>query len=343
MGAGAAPARRSPAVRLAAVVLAAAWLAGCGDLVWPPPHWQTAGSAGGARQQRPEDQSDPMFIGASAVVVGKGDTVYALSRRHKIPPQDIIRANGLTPPYHLVVGQRIALPRGQLHTVERGETLYAISRRYGVNVYDLARLNDVKPPYTIYVGDRLRIPGTTRVAESGGTATTGDAAGTATRSTDGGATAVSPAPTTTVQPASLPKPAAIPTPPPVTDGFAWPVQGRVLSGFGAKERGLRNDGINIAAARGAEVRAAENGVVVYAGNELRGFGNLLLVKHANGYVTAYAHADRLLVKRGDNVTKGQPIATVGATGNVTEPQLHFEVRKGKKALDPISVLPKTSV
>jgi murein DD-endopeptidase MepM/ murein hydrolase activator NlpD len=112
------------------------------------------------------------------------------------------------------------------------------------------------------------------------------------------------------------------------------VKGKVVSGFGSKAKGLRNDGINIAADHGAPVMASENGVVAYAGNELRGFGNLLLIKHANGWVTAYAHNDRLLVKRGDSVRKGQHIATVGATGNVRGPQLHFELRRGRIAEDP---------
>ncbi len=108
----------------------------------------------------------------------------------------------------------------------------------------------------------------------------------------------------------------------------------MISGFGAKAKGLHNDGINIAAKRGAPVKAAENGVVVYAGNELRGFGNLLLIKHADGWVTAYAHNDKVLVKRGQRVGKGQRIATVGSTGGVKSPQLHFEMRRGRTPRDP---------
>jgi murein DD-endopeptidase MepM/ murein hydrolase activator NlpD len=117
-------------------------------------------------------------------------------------------------------------------------------------------------------------------------------------------------------------------------GFMWPLRGKVISNFGPKTKGLHNDGINIAAPRGAPVRAAEGGVVAYAGNELRGFGNLLLLKHKNGWVTAYAHNDKLLVNRGDTVGKGQIIARVGSTGAVASPQLHFEIRRGKRAIDP---------
>ena len=112
------------------------------------------------------------------------------------------------------------------------------------------------------------------------------------------------------------------------------MHGRVLAGYGVTPSGSHNDGINIAAPRGAAVSAVDAGTVAYAGNELRGYGNLVLVKHANGWITAYAHCEELLVKRGDTVSRGQEIAKVGATGGVSEPQLHFELRRGKHAVDP---------
>ncbi len=123
-----------------------------------------------------------------------------------------------------------------------------------------------------------------------------------------------------------------------TGKFLWPVNGKIISPFGPKDGGLHNDGINIAAPLGTPVHAADSGVVVYAGNELRGFGNLLLVRHADGWVSAYAHCDALLVKRGDNVKRGQVIARVGQSGNVNAPQLHFELRKGAEAVDPLAQL-----
>jgi len=119
----------------------------------------------------------------------------------------------------------------------------------------------------------------------------------------------------------------------------WPVEGRVLSGFGEGAGGIHNDGINIAAPVGTPVVAAEAGVVAYTGNELRGYGNLVLVKHPDGWMTAYAHNEAVLVKRGDAVKRGQVIARVGATGAVGEPQLHFEMRRGTRALDPAEYLP----
>lgn len=141
--------------------------------------------------------------------------------------------------------------------------------------------------------------------------------------------------------ASLPPARATPLPA-STSGiqFTWPVTGPILARFGAAGKGLHNDGINIGAPAGTQVRAAGNGVVAYAGNELKGFGNLLLIKHADGWTTAYAHNDKLLVAKGDTVAQGQVIAVVGRTGNVDKPQLHFEVRKGTQAMDPMTYLVK---
>ncbi|MFY8106522.1 MAG: peptidoglycan DD-metalloendopeptidase family protein [Elstera sp.] len=129
--------------------------------------------------------------------------------------------------------------------------------------------------------------------------------------------------------------ASLPTPPPRGGrSFQWPTTGRIIATFGPQERGLHNDGINIAAPKGTPVRAAENGVVAYAGDEIRGFGNLLLIRHADGFMTAYAHNEVLLVNRGDTIRRGQVIARVGQSGNVSTPQLHFEIRKGTQAVDP---------
>lgn len=142
-----------------------------------------------------------------------------------------------------------------------------------------------------------------------------------------------------VAPPAVAKPQAEDEPPPRSGRtFAWPVRGRILSTFGPKPDGLHNDGINIAARNGAPVIAAENGVVVYSGSELRGFGNLLLVRHADGWITAYAHLDRVLVQKGQKVTRGQAIATVGSSGAVDQPQLHFEIRRGTQAVDPAKFL-----
>ncbi len=147
-------------------------------------------------------------------------------------------------------------------------------------------------------------------------------------------------PPATLQAAAIPvAPATQPQPPRRSSGrFAWPAQGQVISPFGSKPGGLQNDGINIALPRGAPVRAAENGVVAYAGTEIRGFGNLLLIKHDGGWMSAYGHNDQLLVKQGDKVKRGQLVAKAGATGAVSSPQLHFELRKAGGAVDPLAYL-----
>ena len=130
------------------------------------------------------------------------------------------------------------------------------------------------------------------------------------------------------------------TPPAAGTGtFLWPVRGHILATYGIKSDGTHNDGINIAASRGTAVQAVDAGVVAYTGNELRGYGNLVLVKHANGWISAYAHCDAILVKRGEKVGRGQVIARVGSTGNVSEPQLHFELRRGQHAVDPREFMP----
>ncbi|MFN3232222.1 MAG: peptidoglycan DD-metalloendopeptidase family protein [Alphaproteobacteria bacterium] len=253
-------------------------------------------------------------------VVQRGDTVYAIGRKFGLPPKEIIRLNNLPPPHHLEVGQRLRLPVARTHTVARGDTVYGVSRRYGVDMSELTRINRIGPPYSISVGQLLTLPAQTRTPVV-----------TASRAQQ--AKKATPSRTRVEKP-------PVPPPPPLTgNGFTWPAKGRVISRFGPKQGGRHNDGINIRLPRGAEIRAAEAGTVVYAGNELRGFGNLVLVRHSGGWVSAYGHAEQVKVTRGQKVSRGQVIATVGSSGSVTEPQLHFELRKGTRAVDPQKYLP----
>jgi murein DD-endopeptidase MepM/ murein hydrolase activator NlpD len=120
--------------------------------------------------------------------------------------------------------------------------------------------------------------------------------------------------------------------------FRWPVKGRIIAGFGPRPNGSQNDGINLAVPVGTPIKATDDGVVAYAGNELKGYGNLVLIRHSGGFVSAYANASNLVVKRGDTVKRGQVIAHAGQTGNVTSPQLHFEIRKGSTPVDPTKYL-----
>jgi len=263
-------------------------------------------------------QASPVF-GKNGVTVRKGDTVYGIARRHGVTIRALIDANGLRPPYTLRVGGKLKLPGRQTYIVRKGDTVYGISRKLGTDMRDLVRQNRIRPPYRIAVGQELQLSQKgARVA------------------------AASPAKTTKKRRSSASS--RVTKPPPRQKGnFLMPVKGKLLAGFGPKSGGLHNDGINISAPRGTPVRAAENGVVVYVGNELRGFGNLLLIKHANGWVSAYGHTDGSLVKRGDVVKRGEQVAKVGKSGNVTQPQLHFELRRGVRAVNPLRYLTSSLV
>ncbi|MDG1996710.1 MAG: M23 family metallopeptidase [Emcibacteraceae bacterium] len=239
--------------------------------------------------------------GTSNITVGRGDTVYAISRRYGVPVRSVINNNNLRAPYLLKTGQTLRIPVGSNYVVKRGDTVYGVSRASGIQMSELVRMNGLKQPYALNVGQTLKLPG---------------------QSSSNRRTQI-----------------AIAPPPQITGkGFMWPIQGRVLSNFGPKEAGYHNDGINIAAPSGSEVYASESGVVVHADNKLSGYGNLILIKHQNGWVTAYAHNDQIMVKKGDQVRRGQVVAQVGQTGRVTRPQLHFEMRKGSRAVNPTQYL-----
>ncbi|MFP6689891.1 MAG: M23 family metallopeptidase [Alphaproteobacteria bacterium] len=266
--------------------------------------------------------TDEAPAGVGTVRVQAGDTVYAISRRHHVGVRDIIRANGLAPPYKLAIGQTIRLPRARYHTVRAGETLYGLSQNYGVDMSALVRANDIPAPYRLVVGQRLRLPGAAPKAVQEKTAQAAVQADSA--------------------PAKKRVRKGLPSKPPPLAGkyFLWPAEGRLLSSFGPKEGGLHNDGINFAVPRGAPLRAAENGVVAYAGNELPGYGNLLLIRHAGGWMSAYAHNETLLVSRGEEVARGQIISHAGSTGSVNSPQAHFELRRNGKPVNPVKYLAK---
>ncbi len=270
---------------------------------------------------------------AGTYYVAVKDTLYSISRRFQLPLRSLIDANGLKPPYTLRVGQKLRLPSPRVYVVQKGDTVYGISRRNGVGMSELMRLNGIRPPYTISIGQSLSLPSAVGSSPKAVAATVAPQSNGKARPAQT-AKAPSPRPTVKAQKVAVTT-GPIPKPPPRQGSkFLWPVRGTVVSDFGPKGKGYHNDGINIVAPRGSGVHAAENGVVAYAGNELRGFGNLVLVRHSGGWTTAYAHNDRILVSRGQTVNRGQRIAEVGSSGNVAEPQLHFEIRKGARAVDP---------
>ncbi len=308
-------------------------------------------------------------------VVAAGDTIYGIARELDVPVGKLLKTNRLKPPFHLMPGQRLRIPRAQWHTVAAGDTLSAIAGRHGLTLTQIARANRLSPPYVIHAGQRLSLAdgpaAPVRVAAKS------DRKATPTKSSP---TTVAPAQqrVAAVKPPKPPRkpsrqvaarvkavpppvvrqpntPAAVSspeirgssssaTPPPRSaHRFAWPLQGRIVSRFGVKRGGRYNDGINILANTGTAIRAAENGVVAYRGNELPGFGNLLLIRHQGGWMTAYAHTSEITVKPGQKVRRGQMVARVGRSGSVRRPQLHFEIRRGKRAVDPLRHLSSSTV
>ncbi len=245
-----------------------------------------------------------------------------------------------------------------VHIVAPGETLSKISRIYKKSLVELAKANNIQPQATLHIGDKIIIPGLrTSSAPHKDAPKVADAkplGAPAPKATAAAAKAPPGKPVKQAVASSEPtQSAAVVTPtsetPAATTGavkaaegappsFRWPVKARVIAGFGPRPNGQQNDGINLAVPEGTAVKAAEDGVVAYAGSELKGYGNLVLVRHANGYVTAYAHAKELMVKRGDPIKRGQVIAKSGQTGNVDAPQLHFEIRKGPAPMDPMPML-----
>lgn len=217
------------------------------------------------------------------------------------------------------------------YTVKRGDTLYSISWRYGMDYKDVARINGIRAPYTIYVGQKLRFKSSSRSSST---------TASSSRTTQSSSTKSQPA----ARPTPAPKPKAT-TKAEAKDSFVgnqtlkwrWPTAGRIVSTF--SNAGTGRKGIDIAGKAGQPIIAAASGKVVYSGNGLPRYGNLLIIKHNDVYLSAYAHSDKLLVKEGDIVHGGQKIALLGRTGTQRD-QLHFEIRRNGKPVDPIRFLPK---
>jgi murein DD-endopeptidase MepM/ murein hydrolase activator NlpD len=316
--------------------------------------------------------------GGTPVTVARGETLEALSRRYHVPVHAIMEANNITSPAMVHPGQHLVIPRrrgpvieseaprtriattapampqatapvappraalapgSDVHIVATGETLNSIARRYHKSVLVLARANNLPANAMLKVGERIVIPAMTAAALPQPLPRA--EALPAVAANQNIASAESPHSARVVESmeqAGQKTPTGSVEAQNALPSFRWPARGRIIAGFGPKPNGLQNDGINLALPEGTPIKAAEDGVVAYAGNELKGYGNLVLLRHPDGYVTAYAHASEILVKRGEQVKRGQVIAKSGETGNVTSPQLHFEIRKGATPVDPAQYL-----
>jgi murein DD-endopeptidase MepM/ murein hydrolase activator NlpD len=336
--------------RAAIAILLAGLVAACVDGMpsEPAPVYMKGGMAGGA----PDATPIPPQRRDVRLTVKPGQSLRGIAHAYHVPERTIIAANQLSPPYKLKIGQALLVPGAVEAPVQQAmvpppvreaplpvrpspPTIAAAPLPQPVPlapapvaaapttpqpIHDIISLDDpppAPPPKAIAFPDP---PPAQRPA-------------------------MPPPPPVAAAPAQTPPPG-----PSAADEaraeearqasamhggrFSWPVRGRVLAAYGVASGGAHNDGINIAAPKGAPIAAIDGGTVAYAGNELRGYGNLVLVKHPNGFISAYAHCEELLVKRGDTVHRGQVIAKVGSTGGVSEPQLHFELRRGKRAVDP---------
>jgi len=307
----------------------------------------------------------------TTIIVGTADTLDSLAQHYNVTPTAILQANGYKGPRTLSPGQQLIIPSQaaaaapalaapasksvaavsaapSVHFVNRGDTLLSIAHHNHVPVAELAKANGLDSQAKLKIGSKLNVPGAKTAAvmpAQPAAVTAGQPAASAPPATKMAAATGAPQQsarlaqaTTKVEETSAEAPVkaaeatgALPT-------FRWPVRGKVITSYGAKTNGKSNDGINLAVPEGTPIKAAEDGVVAYSGNELKGYGNLVLVRHANGYVTAYAHASELLVKRGDTIKRGQIIAKSGQSGEVGSPQLHFEIRKGSTPVDPLQFL-----
>jgi murein DD-endopeptidase MepM/ murein hydrolase activator NlpD len=312
--------------------------------------------------------------GGTTIIVGTSDTLEILSRRYNVSPAAIMQANGYKGPRTLSPGQQLIIPHPtataaapalvapaskpvavasaapSVHVVNHGDTLLSIARRNHVSVAELAKANSLEPSSKLKLGMKLTVPGAKTAAVAPAAAPVAVAAAQPAAALTPPVTKVAAVAGDPQQKARLAQAApnaeepAVESPVKASEAtgalptFRWPVRGKVITAYGAKANGKANDGINLAVPEGTPVKAAEDGVVAYSGNELKGYGNLVLVRHANGYVTAYAHASELLVKRGDTIKRGQIIAKSGQSGEVGSPQLHFEIRKGSSPVDPLQFL-----
>jgi murein DD-endopeptidase MepM/ murein hydrolase activator NlpD len=303
--------------------------------------------------------------GGTTIIVGTSDTLDTLAHRYNVSPAAILQANGYKGPRALSPGQQLIIPRQTaaviaapalaapasqavaavsapptVHVVNRGDTLLSIARRNHVTAAELAKANSLEPSAKLKLGMKLTVPG----ARTAALAPAGPAVAVAAAQPAAAVTGGPPQSARLAQATTTPEDTKIELPTKAAEAtgalptFRWPVRGKVITSYGAKTNGKANDGINLAVPEGTPVKAAEDGVVAYSGNELKGYGNLVLVRHSNGYVTAYAHASELLVKRGDTIKRGQIIAKSGQSGEVGSPQLHFEIRKGSSPVDPLQFL-----
>lgn len=280
----------------------------------------------------PAAAQTPVPKGATEYVVKPGETLGGVANRSGVPRAAIIEANGLKEPYLLRAGQKLVIPRRRTHTIKAGETSFSIAMDFGMPWPEIALANKLDPRAEVRPGQVLAIPALPASAPPQIKAAPLVAAPAA-------SAAPTPLATAAATPAASPAPAvADETRPPA---FSWPVKGDVRRAFAARgEKSAYHDGVDIRAGEGTPVRSSAAGKVIFAGAGPREYGLTVIIHHAGRWTTTYGFLGRVTVKLGDEVKAGERVGLVGKTGLATEPQLHFEVRNNKAALDPAKFLPK---
>ena len=277
-------------------------------------------------------------IPADRIITARaGDSIYSLATRYQVTPQSLIADNNLVAPFTVFEGQSLSVTPPRQHIVTITDSIYSISQRYAVSQFHLAEINNLAEPYQLVVGQSLIIPDTHDFTVLEGS-----------KGVNTALAKPAPQPITSVAKANRNVADVVKSDKPrknfvapsfaAGDGFTWPIEGEILQDFGPAGKGVHNDGVNIAAIAGANIQTSAPGTVAYIGRNLKSFGSMVLVKHDGGYITAYAHLDEIKVAEGDVLGAGQVLGTVGQTGRVDSPQLHFEMRQSRRPLNPHDVV-----
>lgn len=266
------------------------------------PNWADGEGTPLSQYAMQPETPDPANLPRTHRVSGD-ESVYDIATHYQVPLRALIDQNHLEPPYALADGRVLELPPPRFHVVRRGEDLEDVARRYNVDLRSLALLNRMNADDRVGAGERIYLPAMAREIAA--------------------------------EPASSPTPA--PVLPEGSGRFAWPLRGEVTAGFGAQPGGTRLDGIEIAGREGASVASAADGDVIYVGDDIERLGTLVLVRHADNYVTAYGYNRRALVHEGQRVRAGEAIAELGAHPD-GRARLLFQVRRGNEALDPAPLM-----
>jgi murein DD-endopeptidase MepM/ murein hydrolase activator NlpD len=314
--------RRCGLARAGLVAILAGWVSACAEPTEPAPVFQKG-------QVAPVIGPMPAPPPALQVIVKRGQSLDGYAYTYHVPKSAIIAANNLRPPYQLKAGQRLTIPTagGPVHQAAAHPAAVSPTIPPPTSLPPPSQAAVPQPPPTPQsiappgkgAPDVIPLDGPAPPKQAAAAPPPGPSA---------------PPPAATLTPPSAPPATAQAGAPPSSGRFPWPVRGRVLANYGNTPGGGHNDGINIAAPRGTAVHAIDGGTVVYAGNEVKGYGNILLIRHSDGWISAYAHLGELGVKQGEAIAAGEVIGKVGDSGGVAEPQLHFELRRGKRPVDP---------